>query len=291
MTDPQIQRPDREPTRVTPYELAFGEAGMEEHLFVAIEAEVDAGGIEATRLDRFTLIPAAERALRDLVPEEAPPEATEQHRVVLFHAFNFWRFGRRFFLLEPEVARGLVDDPPPIGPDKLPVPHPAFYVQFPANLFWASIAPDTPPEPVDGFFVTAFDGTDPLGDPFRHLHALMILGIRRNRAGFSAISLETESGPRISTDWLEQQARDGGSDFENVLPGGEMQGMYSILTIGEAQKLLGRALGEMDARRDEIVLEEPMERRSAERPNSVRYSRLPCYRFSSAASPGSGREP
>jgi hypothetical protein len=288
MTDPQIEGPDREPTRVTPYELAFGEAGMEAHLFAAIEAEVDAGRIEATRLDRFTLIPAAERALAEIVPEEAPPEATEQHRVVLFHAFNFWRFGRRFYLLEPEVARGLVDAPPSIGTETLPVPHPSFYIQFPANLFWGSIAPDTPPEPVDGFFVTTFDGTDPLGDPFRHVHALMILGIRRNRAGFSAIAFETESGPRISTEWLEQQAREDGSDFENVLPGGEMQGIYSILTIGEAQKLLGRALAELDARSDLFELEDPMERRSSERPGSVRYSRLPCFRVSAAARPGPG---
>jgi hypothetical protein len=267
-----------ESTRVTPYELAFGEAGMPERLFSGIEKEAALAGVDAARLDHFTLVHAVDEALKAIVPAEAPADATEQYRVVLFHAFNFWRFGKRLYLVERDVARSLVQRPVAVPSGKLPVPHPACYVQLPANLFWASIAPDTPPEPVDGFFVTAFDGTDPLDDPFRHIHALMVLGIRRNRAGFSTIPFETETGPRIATDWLDAPAREDGEDFANVLPGGEMGGISSILTVAEALKLLARVLTRIDELSDRIAREEPLERLSVEREGNVRSSRLPFYR-------------
>jgi hypothetical protein len=272
-----------EPTRITPYELAFGEAGFEERLFPAIEEEAERLGIDPSRLDLFTLLAAASDAVRDIVPPEAPADALEQHRVILFHVFNFWRFGRRLYLLETPVARYLVEAAPRVLDGKLPVPRPSCYLQLPANLFWASIGPDTPPEPVDGFFMTAFDGTDSLGDPYRHVHGLMVLGIRRNRAGFSVIPFETESGPGITSEWAAAPGRDAGSDFENVLPGGEMAGMYSILTTAEALKLLTRALDYIDAAPDLVTWEDAMERREAGRPDSVRYSRLPFHRVTLGA--------
>jgi hypothetical protein len=270
--------PGPEATRITPYELAFAEVGFEERLFPAIEAEAERLSLDAARLDSFTLLGSASDALREIVPPEAPPESFEQHRVILFHVFNFWRFGKRLYLLEATVARYLVEAAPAIAGDVIPMPRPSLYLQLPANLFWASIAPDTPPEPVDGFFLAAFDGRDTLGDAHRHLHGLMVLGIRRNRAGFSVIPFETESGSGIATDWIDQPARSDGRDFENVLPGGDMAGMYSILTTGEALKLVLRAVEYAHANPDDVLWEEAMERRGEPSPGAVRHSRLPFYR-------------
>ena len=41
--------------------------------------------------------------------------------------------------------------------------------------------------------------------------------------------------------------REHGREFENVLPGGEISGLYSLLTVGEVLKLLGRILWYVDS--------------------------------------------
>jgi hypothetical protein len=271
-----------ERTRVTPYELAFAEAGFEERLFPAVEDEAQRLGVDATRKDMFGFLSSAATTLREMVPPDAPPDALEQHRAILFHAFNFWRFGKRLYLLESAVARYLVEAAPALVEWEVVVPHATLYIQLPANLFWASIAPDTPPEPVDGFFVTAADGVDALGASYHQIDALMVLGIRRHRAGFSVIPFETEVGAGIAAEWMEVQGRAEGKDFENILPGGEITGLYSILTTAEALKLVARALWYLYVHRDELSREEAEERRAADRPNSVRYSRLAFYRVSLA---------
>jgi hypothetical protein len=76
---------------------------------------------------------------------------------------------------------------------------------------------------------------------------LMVLGLRRARAGFSVIPFATEAGPGIPATWAEAPGREGAKDFANILPGGEMAGLYSILTTTEALKLLARALWYVEA--------------------------------------------
>lgn len=275
-------RPDRsrapEPTRVTPYELAFSEAGFEDRYFAPLEEEAEHAGLDTTRHELFGFLSGTQRVLAEITPPEAAPEAREQHRALLFHAFNFWRAGKPLYFLDAAVARYLVEAQPRLAGWELVLPQRSLYLQLPANLFWASIAPDTPPEPVDGFFLTACDGTDALGEPFRHLDALMVLGMRRRRAGFSVIAFETEIGPGIAAEWAETAGRAGGREFENLLPGGEIAGLYSILTTTEALKLLARALWYIDTHPAEVVREEPAERRASDRPDAVRYSRLPFHR-------------
>jgi hypothetical protein len=280
----------RAATRVTPYELAFGGGGFEEQRFGAIEAEAARLGIDALRFDQFALLHSVAQVLREIVAPDDPPEMWEQHRAILFHCFNFWRFGRRLFFMESAVARYLVEAAPGLTGWELNAPRSALYLQLPARLFWASIAPDTPPEPVDGFFLTLNDGDDPLGQPFRHLHGLMVLGIRRNRAGFSVIPFETETGAGIAAEWAEVPGRDEGKDFETTLPGGEMAGMYSILTTLEVLKLVARGLWYIDANADHVVWEEAMERRTTLRAEMVRYSRFDFHRIRLDGPGGSAAE-
>jgi hypothetical protein len=284
--DPRVPpvRAAAEVARLTPYELVFAEAGFEARVFPSLQDEAEGMGDDPASRERFAFLSLAGDALRDIIPAEATREALEQHRALLFHSFNFWRFGRRFYLLEKPVARYLVESSPDLDGWEMRLPHPAIYVQLPANLFWASIAADVPPEPVDGFFAVESRGSDPLGPPYRQIEVLMVLGIRRERAGFSIIPFDLEVGPGMSAEWVNAPARDGG-DFASVLPGGEAAGLYSILTTGEAMKLLARALWYVHAHPHDVVPESPAERRHSERPGSVSRSRLPFCRVRFGAAP------
>ncbi|HET6230736.1 MAG TPA: hypothetical protein VFE05_11755 [Longimicrobiaceae bacterium] len=264
--------------RLTPYEMVFGEAGFESAIFPALLREADERGEDPARRERFAFLTVGSDALRDVIPADAPAEALEQHRALLYHSFNFWRFGRRLYTLEAPVARYLVEAAPTLADWDLAMPHPSVYVQLPPQLFWASISPDATPEPVDGFFAVETRGNDPLGPAYRELTALMVLGMRRERAGFSIIPFDTEVGPGIAADWAEAPGRDGARDFASVLPGGEMAGLYSILTSAEALKLLARALWYVDQNPDLVLAEHAPERRTHDRPGSIALSHLPYSR-------------
>jgi hypothetical protein len=267
--------------RLTPYEMAFADDGYEARIFPRLMAESDALGEDPARRDRFAFLTLAGDALRDVVPDEAPPDALEQYRSLLYHAFNFWRSGRRLYTLDLPLARYLVEGAPTLTDWSFQAPTTSVYVQLPPNLFWASISPEVQPEPVDGFFVTSSRGDDPLGPAYRKLEVLMVLGMRRERAGFSIIPFDTEVGPGIAAVWAETPGREGARDFENILPGGEMSGLYSILTTAEALKLLARALWYVDTHPADVEPCEAPERRTQDRPGSVPLSRLYyyCVRF------------
>ena len=267
---------------MTPYELAFGEAGFERSIFPKVQDEAESVGEDPLHRERFAFLSVASDAVRDFVPAEAPPEADEEYRALFYHAFNFWSFGRRTFVLEPALARYLVEAAPSLAGWELALPHPSLYVQLPPKLFWASISTDVPPEPVDGFFATICRQTDPLGEAYQDFQVLMVLGLRRGRAGFSVIPFDTEAGPGIPAVWAETPGREGAADFANILPGGEMAGLYSILTNAEALKLLARALWYVDTHPEDVIPSDAPERRAEERLGSVPLSRLPYHRVTLA---------
>lgn len=267
---------------LSPYEMAFGEAGFEARIFPRIQAEADAHGEDPTVRERFGFLTLAADAAREMVPPEASVEALEEYRALLYQAFNFWRFGRRMYVLEPAVARYLIEAAPALAGWELALPAPSVYLRLPPNLFWASISTDVPPEPVDGFFATVADGRDPLGARFQELQVLMVLGLRRARAGFSVIPFATEAGPGIPATWAEAPGREGARDFANILPGGEMAGLYSILTTTEALKLLARSLWYLQSHPADVEPLTAPERRGEERPGQVPLSRLAYHRVSLA---------
>jgi hypothetical protein len=263
--------------RLTPYELVFTEL-FETEVFPRIEAEGAAHDVDPLHPDHFPLLRAVGEAVRDVVPEEAPPEALEQYRALLYHAFCFWRYGKRLYLLDPPLARFLIEAEPAFEQWELAFPHPAFYLQLPTNLFWGSISPDATPEPVDGFFVSSSTADDPLGVPFQRVGILAVLGIRRNRAGFSVIPFDTEAGPGITAEWLSGEGREGGGDFKSSLPGGEMAGLYSILTVREVLKLLGRCFWYIDQFSEDVMLAEATEVTPVEEDGALPPPRLEYFR-------------
>ena len=250
--------------RLTPYELVFTER-FEGEVFPEIDADAQQTGSDPSDPDAFQLLAAVGAAVREVVPEDAPADALKQYRALLYHAFNLWRMGKRLYVVEPSVARYLIEPAPEQDAWDLALPHPSAYLQLPANLFWGSIAPDATPEPVDGFFVTSSEGIDPLGKPFLRLALLVVMGIRRNRAGFSVIPVDTEAGPGIPPPWLAP-GREDGSDFQSILPGGELSGLYSILTSGEVLKLVSRLLWYVDRFSEAVYLEEPVQTRPPDSP-------------------------
>jgi hypothetical protein len=262
--------------RLTPYELVFTER-FESEVFPKIVAEANRHGVDLLQPDRFQLLAAVGDAVRDVVPPEAPPDALEQYRALLYHAFHFWSFEKRLYLLEPPTARYLVEAAPGLEGWELTVPQPSFYLQLPANLFWGSVSPEATPEPVDGFFVTSTTAEDALGLPFRRVAVLVVLGIRRHRAGFSVIPFDTEVGPGIAAEWALPGGRETRADFQTVLPGGEIGGLYSILTTSEVLKLVARTLWYIDRFPEDLQLEEPIA--GEERPGEMPLPRLPYHRI------------
>jgi hypothetical protein len=228
------------PARLTPYELVFTEGDFESRIFPRIQDEALAEGVAALRRETFDFLSTVGELVREVTPEDAPAEALEQYRAMLYHAFHFWSAGRKLFALETPVARYLVEAAPRLESWSFRLPSESVYLQLPANLFWSSISPESTPEPVDGFFVTLGQSVDLAGQEIGKLEILVVLGIHRSRAGFSVIPLDTPIGSGIEQSWAEEEGRQGG-DFENVLPGGEISGLYSILTAGEVLKLVARA--------------------------------------------------
>lgn len=272
-------RDDPAGARLTPYELVFGSAEFEERVFPAIQQEAESHGQDPTLRERFGFMSVAGDTIRQLVPAEAPPEMLDDYRALLYHAFNFWRFGRPLYKLDRAVARYLVESKPRLEEWRFRLPRPSVYLQLPSNLFWASISTDMPPEPVDGMFLTMARGDDPLGPLYGDLQLLLVLGIRRDRPGFSVIPFETEVGSGIPAVWADAPGREEGegSDFSSVLPGGEMAGLYSVVTTTEALKIAARILWHVDANPGDVRLRHAPERRTRDRPGTVALSHLPFH--------------
>lgn len=263
--------------RLTPYEIAFMDGDFESRVFPMIQDEAEGRREDPARRERFVFLGTGGDAIRDIIPPDAPAEMLEEYRALFYHAFNFWRFGRRLYVLEAAVARYLVEGAPGLEDWSFSAPYDSLYLQLPTNLFWASIGTDVPPEPVDGFFVTVSRDRDALGFPFTDVQVLMVLGIHRLRAGFSVVPFDTEVGDGIPPVWAEP-GRDRGTDFENVLPGGDMAGLYSILTTAEALKLVARVLWYVETHAEDVTPAPAPERRSTDRPGSVPLSRLDFHR-------------
>lgn len=224
--------------RVTPYELAIpGRAFVEEN-FPAIAREAESRGVDPADPGRFILLASAGAALQEIKGESDDPELIRQHGALLFHAWHLWRHGERIVLAPVERVRALVEGK--VGSEgwepRLPVP--AGYLQLPQHMVWVRAGEGDSPESLDGFFWTRSAGDT--------LSLLLVAGIQRDRAGFSVVEIPplplAEAG-----EWLRIRGREGGKDFAPTLPGGELAGLYSVETGGEALKLAARVLRHLEA--------------------------------------------
>ena len=223
------------PARQTPYELVFVAGGHEAESFPAMAREAEARSVDVALPERLLLLESAGQLLRALRPEaEKAMGGTGEYGALLFHGYHFWRAGRPLFVLEADALRGLLAEPATLGEWALVAPAPSGYLQLPRNLVWVPGVEDDTPEAVDGFFWTVAPA--PTGEGRRLLLALAI-GVRPGRPGFGVIAVEAPipSGP--AAHWSDAAARPDGRDFENVLPGGELGGLYALTSVAEALRL------------------------------------------------------
>lgn len=234
--------------RPSPYDLVFGVESVDGQLFPPIAEEAETRGLPLDDPDRFLFLASVGHLLHaiagvyDSPPPEAPSphEALRQYGRVLFHAFHFWRGGKRTVEIEEARLRSLLDGPATVGEWRLRAPSPAGYLRLPPHRVWASPEPGTRPEPADGVFWTFLAPDD---EP-KQLHVLMPLGVRPGRPGFSVVSATGELDG--DAHWAEVDARPDGRDFENTLPGGELERLYSVQTTAELLKLVSLCFWSLD---------------------------------------------
>lgn len=229
--------------RVTPWDIIFGGPGFDEATFHLIREQVEARPA-ATPVE-FFMLPAAGTLLKDLMPEDsdasAHRELVDQVTALLFQCFRFWLHGRQTWEFTGAAAATVLSEAGPAAASadegRVEAPAPAGYVQLPRNLLWARVADDAAPEPVDGFFFSAPEASE--GAAAGRLDLLLALGVRPGRPGISTVDVSIE-GDDMLQHWAGVDARPGGTDFENVLPGGELQGYHSLTTRAEVLKLAAR---------------------------------------------------
>jgi hypothetical protein len=234
-------------TRPTPYDVIFGSPGFDDSLFDLIAEQVEARPSPSPT--ELFMLPAAGTLLRDIIPESDDSathrELVGQVTALLFHAFRYRLHGRRTLRLDEAATREVLSRTEPVGEWSMQPPGRAGYVQLPRNRVWARVAEDTPPEPADGFFWSAPDSGEGASAP--RLDILLALGVRAGRPGISAVTVSIEGADTLQH-WADVEARPGGTDFENVMPGGELQGYHSLTTQAELLKLVARCFWYIDTR-------------------------------------------
>ena len=242
-----------QPIRPTPYELAFGGTDFEPQGFERIETEArEVGGLNDA--SRFMMARTVSAMLREFLAE-SPDASVPAFGLLLYHAYEFRLFGKKLLRIDEPTLRELLEDAGPVGPWAMVPPAPAGYVQLPRNLVWARIEEGAQAEPVDGIFWAMPGSNEPDERPFPRLDALVVLGMVPGRPGFSTIRVFAETAAEPQGHWSDITARADGRDFENVLPGGEYQHLYALVTQGEVLKLLSRVFHLAATRPDRIRLQ------------------------------------
>ncbi len=215
--------------RPTPFALAFAEI---ESRFPAIAEALQQDGAAATDRDRFVLLEPVGRLLKEIVPEDAGADALEVHVLLLHHAYLFWAAKQQVHEISEQALRLAID----ATHVTTQLPQPALYLQLPELRVWGAPNEDSPPEPLDGMFVSE---TGAAGE----IAVLAIFGMRPDRPGFSAVGLEG----RADSIEIAAAREDGSVPFGPRLAGGTAAGLYSVANPGELLLLTCRLLTLLDS--------------------------------------------
>jgi hypothetical protein len=180
------------------------------------------------------------RLLREIVPEDAGADALEAHVLLLHHAYLFWAAEQRVYQISDQALRRAV------GETRMTtqLPRTAQYLQLPELRVWGTPDEASPPEPLDGVFVSEAAGE--VGE----IAVLAIFGMRPDRPGFSAVGLEGRVDPDDPTAGEIEIAAardDGSAPFGPKLAGGTAAGLYSVANAGELLLLTCRLLTLLDS--------------------------------------------
>lgn len=211
--------------RTHPYDLM--DFGDDDEWLKSVVDEAEHSEIDLLDRERFAMMLCTGEVIRKIVPPDASPEQIWQAAGLTFHCYHFRSTGKRTYNIEEPVLRELLSTGFVAGPTVTAPPAPAGYVHLPRNRVWSRISADSQPEAIDGFFFTGDD-------------LLFVLGLIPGRPGFSVMPVRAAHGETPITSVAELKAREEGEDFANVLPGGELQGHFSIMNNLEALKLAAR---------------------------------------------------
>jgi hypothetical protein len=230
--------------RITPFELILPSAAFADERFPRVREEADKRGLGLSDPGSFALLSEVGVILREIRGEGEDPRLIHQHGALLFHSFHFWTAARPVFLLERGVVRHITGAGPEESGWEARLPGKAGYVQLPHHLVWARGGEDDPPESLDGFFWSA--------PSEESLSLLVVLGVRKDRPGFTVVPLPTIP-LSAAVPWASLQVREEGGDFSSDLPGAELEGLYSVGAGAEVLKLAMRAFWYLDSFPSSIV--------------------------------------
>jgi hypothetical protein len=223
--------------RATPFSVAFGEISLR---FPAIAEALQQDGSAPDDRDQFVLVEPVGRLLREIIPEGSGPEALETHVLLLHTAFLYWSSGGVVYRIgEQALQRAIATKQITCDP-----PHAALYLQLPELRVWGSPTPDTPPEPLDGMFVSR-------GESPGSVAVLAIFGMRPDRPGFSAVGIEGRADsdePGQNEIEIAAARDDGSAPFGPMLAGGSTAGLHSVANAGELLLLACRLLNQLNER-------------------------------------------
>jgi hypothetical protein len=221
-----------------PYERVFAQPRFEDELFPAISAESELHAMDTRNADEFLQLPSTGALLEELSPPNGDKTTPVPAIAALaFQGYHFWRHGSATSRIDEATTRALLDaESAEIGTWEIAAPSPAGYVQLPANLVWAKTE-EGQPEPVHGFFFTVTPHPGKGSITF-----LVALGVREDRAGVTAIEISVAKPVFPPGHFGDLDAREDGADFANILPGGELRGLYSVTNAGEVLKMISRIL-------------------------------------------------
>ena len=226
--------------RTTPFALAFTEI---EPRFPAIAEALQQDGAAVTDRDRFVLLEPVGRLLKEIMPEGAGADALEVHALLLHHAYQFWAAEQPVYQISDETLRRAAVE----KRVTTELPHLAQYLQLPELRVWGAPNEGSPPEPLDGMFVSAAPSE---AEGAGAISVLAIFGMRPDRPGFSAVGLEGRADPDdpASGEIEIAAARDDGTaPFAPKLAGGTAAGLYSVANAGELLLLTCRLLTLLDS--------------------------------------------
>ena len=211
--------------RPTPFGLVFAQLAGDRFAEIADEPD----------RDRFVLQAPVGRLLRELIPDDAGPDALEAHVRMLHHAHRHWTAGGWVYRIGEETLSRATGE----AAISSRLPHPAIYLQLPELRVWGAPTAEGEgvPEPLDGMFVTT---TGPGA-----IAVLGIFGVRPDRPGFGAVSVDgrADADDPAPAELLVAAAReDGSAPFSPTLAGGERAGLFSVANAGELLLLTCRLL-------------------------------------------------
>ncbi len=226
---------------MTPYDSIFAREEFETDIFPRITADATEHAMDTWSVDAFLQLPATGALLEKL----SPPGAGEASPItgvasLAFHGYHFWRGNRTTYAINEPGLRALLDPAyEPIGTWPLAGLVASAYVALPANLLWAQTDAGTP-EAMHGFFYAI-----PPSPSDGRVDVLVALGVRPDRPAFTAIDLTVPLPAPAPGHFGDIQARESGDDFANILPGGELRGLFAVTNAGEVLKFVSRALHDL----------------------------------------------